>query len=103
MDKTILQSPKVFPSRGIMSQGVKVPAGNLVFVSGQVARNAQGELVGLGDIKAQTRQTLAHFAQKVRLDLPLDSPGRAHRRRTAPRLPIRHLRPVAFLVASSCS
>ncbi len=58
MAKIILQSPKVSPSRGIMSQGVKVPAGNLVFVSGQVARNAQGELVGLGDIKAQTRQTL---------------------------------------------
>ena len=58
MPKTILQSPKVSPSRDIMSQVVKVPAGNLVFVSGQVARNAQGELVGLGDIKAQTRQTL---------------------------------------------
>ena len=58
MPKTILQSPMVSPSRGIMSQVVKVPAGNLVFVSGQVARNAQGELVGLGDIKAQTRQTL---------------------------------------------
>ena len=58
MAKTILQSPKVSATRGIMSQGVKVPAGNLVFVSGQVARNAQGELVGLGDIKAQTRQTL---------------------------------------------
>ena len=58
MAKTILQSPKVSSSRGIMPQGVKVPAGNLVFVSGQVARNAQGELVGPGDIKAQTRQTL---------------------------------------------
>lgn len=58
MAKTILHSPKVSATRGIMSQGVKVPAGNLVFVSGQVARNAQGELVGLGDIKAQTRQTL---------------------------------------------
>ena len=58
MAKTILQSSKVYSSRGIMSQGIKVPAGNLVFVSGQVARNAQGELVGLGDIKAQTRQTL---------------------------------------------
>ena len=58
MDKTILESPGVMKPRGIMSQGVKVPAGNLVFVSGQVARNAQGEVVGRGDIKAQTRQTL---------------------------------------------
>jgi reactive intermediate/imine deaminase len=58
MDKTILESPGVMKPRGIMSQGVKTPAGNLVFVSGQVARNAQGEVVGRGDIKAQTRQTL---------------------------------------------
>ena len=58
MDKTILKSPKLSGPRGIMSQGVKVQAGNLVFVSGQVARNAEGETVGIGDIKAQTRQTL---------------------------------------------
>ena len=58
MEKTILDTPKVAKPRGIMSQGVKVPAGNLVFVSGQVARNAQGEPVGPGDIKAQTRQAI---------------------------------------------
>jgi reactive intermediate/imine deaminase len=40
---------------------VKVPAGNLVFVSGQVARNAQGETVGKGDIKAQTRQVMENI------------------------------------------
>ena len=56
MPKTILENPNVSKPRGIMSQGVKVPAGHLVFVSGQVARNAQGETVGKGDIKAQTRQ-----------------------------------------------
>ena len=58
MAKTILKSPDLITPRGIMSQGVKVPAGNMVFVSGQVARNAQGETVGVGDITAQTRQTL---------------------------------------------
>ena len=61
MAKTILQSPKVSATRGIMSQGVKVPAGNLVFVSGQVYRNAQGEIVGKGDIVAQTRQVLENM------------------------------------------
>ena len=61
MPKTILQSTKVGTPRGIMSQGVKVPAGHLVFVSGQVARNAQGETVGKGDIKAQTRQVLENI------------------------------------------
>ena len=58
MAKTILQSPNIGVSRGIMSHGVSVPAGKMVFVSGQVARNAAGELVGKGDIKAQTRQAL---------------------------------------------
>ena len=58
MAKTILQSSKVATPRGIMSQGVSVPAGRLVFVSGQVARDANGQLVGKDDIKAQTRKTL---------------------------------------------
>ena len=58
MAKTILQSSKVATPRGIMSQGVSVPAGRLVFVSGQVARDADGQLVGKGDIRAQTRKTL---------------------------------------------
>ena len=58
MEKIILRSPKISLSRGIMSHGVKVTAGNMVFVSGQVARNMHGELVGKGDIKAQTRQAL---------------------------------------------
>ncbi len=58
MAKTILESPKLSRPKGVFSAGVKVPAGNLVFVSGQVARNAQGETVGKGDIKAQTRQVM---------------------------------------------
>ena len=58
MEKIILESPKISLSTGIMSHGVKVTAGHLVFVSGQVARNVHGELVGKGDIKAQTRQAL---------------------------------------------
>ena len=58
MPKIILESPKLSKPSGIFSPGVKVPAGHLVFVSGQVSRNAQGETVGKGDIKAQTRQTL---------------------------------------------
>ena len=61
MAKTILESPKISSPRGIFSAGVKVPAGSLVFVSGQVARNAQGETVGKGDITAQTRQTLENI------------------------------------------
>lgn len=61
MPKTILESPKLSRPGGVFSLGVKVPAGQLVFVSGQVARNAQGETVGKGDIKAQTRQVLENI------------------------------------------
>jgi 2-iminobutanoate/2-iminopropanoate deaminase len=58
MEKMLLQSSKLAKPAGIFSSGVKVPVGNLIFVSGQVARNAAGETVGKGDIRAQTRQTL---------------------------------------------
>lgn len=36
-------------------------AGNLIFVCGQVSRNVRGELVGKGDIKAQTRQCIENL------------------------------------------
>ena len=58
MAKVILSNPKLSRPSGIFSQGVKVPAGHLIFVSGQVARNAAGETVGRGDMRAQTRQAL---------------------------------------------
>jgi 2-iminobutanoate/2-iminopropanoate deaminase len=61
MQKAILQSSKLAKPAGIFSPGVKVPAGQLIFVSGQVARNATGETVGRGDIRAQTRQTLENI------------------------------------------
>ena len=41
-----------------MSHGISVPAGRLVFVSGQVARDVDGQVVGKGNIKTQTRKTL---------------------------------------------
>lgn len=61
MPKTILESSKLSKPSGIFSAGVKVTAGQLVFVSGQVARNSQGETVGKGDITAQTRQVLENI------------------------------------------
>lgn len=35
-----------------------IKKGNMVFTAGQLALNEKGELVGKGDIKAQTRQVL---------------------------------------------
>ena len=61
MVKTILQSSKVAPPGGIMSQGVEAPAGRMVFVSGQVARDLDGSVVGVGDVIAQTRKVLQNM------------------------------------------
>jgi reactive intermediate/imine deaminase len=61
MAKTILLSSDVATPAGIMSQGVAVPAGRMVFASGQVARGVDGQLVGRGDIGAQTRKVLENL------------------------------------------
>ena len=61
MVKRILQSAKVAAPGGIMSQGVEVPQGTMVFVSGQVARALDGSVVGVGDITAQTRKVLQNM------------------------------------------
>ena len=59
MDKSILLSDKVAEPFGIFSQGVKME--NMVFVSGQVSKNSKGEVVGKGDIRAQTKQCLENL------------------------------------------
>ena len=61
MAKKILQSAKLAASAGIMSHGGEVPVGKMVFVSGQVARDLDGNVVGVGDIYAQTRQVLRNM------------------------------------------
>ena len=58
MAKEILLSSNVAVPAGIMSQGVTVSTGRTVYVSGQVARGVDGQLVGRGDIHAQTRKVL---------------------------------------------
>ena len=61
MAKKILESAKVAAPGGIMSQGVEVPPGKMVFVSGQVARDLDGSVVGVGDVTAQTRKVLENM------------------------------------------
>ena len=39
----------------------KVTGGNMVFIAGQVALNAQGNLVGLGDFRKQTEQVFKNL------------------------------------------
>jgi reactive intermediate/imine deaminase len=51
-----LESSRLPPPIGAYVHGVR--AGNLVFTSGQVARDQSGAVVGNGDVEAQTAQTM---------------------------------------------
>jgi reactive intermediate/imine deaminase len=46
---------------GVFSNATLAGPGQLYFISGQVAVDAQGKLVGKGDIRAQTRQVLENI------------------------------------------
>jgi enamine deaminase RidA (YjgF/YER057c/UK114 family) len=43
------------------SHGVEVTGGRLLFIAGQVAKNADGHVVGKGDVVAQFRQVCANL------------------------------------------
>lgn len=45
---------------GPYNQAIAV-TGELIFVAGQIPLNAQGEMVGEGDIQAQTKQVMANL------------------------------------------
>ncbi len=47
---------------GAFSAGVEAPAGRTVYVSGQVAMDAGGNVVGEGDVAAQTERVLQNVA-----------------------------------------
>ncbi len=56
MRKEIIASEKLRRPHAIYSHAVKVKAGSFLFTKGTTARDRHGNLVGKGDIKAQTRQ-----------------------------------------------
>jgi 2-iminobutanoate/2-iminopropanoate deaminase len=56
MAKKAVASEKVAKTKGPYVQGVEVTDAKLVYTSGVVARDAAGTLVGVGDIRRQTRQ-----------------------------------------------
>ena len=60
----VIRSPKLpAPMRGgAFSAGVEAPAGRTVYVSGQVSMDAEGNVVGEGDAKAQTEKVLQNVA-----------------------------------------
>jgi 2-iminobutanoate/2-iminopropanoate deaminase len=62
MTRRAITSPTLpAPMRGgAFSAGTEAPAGRTVYVSGQVSMDAEGNVVGEGDIKLQTETVLEH-------------------------------------------
>jgi reactive intermediate/imine deaminase len=63
MAKTVIRSPKVAESSLPLSQATL--AGNVLYVGGVVAHDARGQLIGKGDIRAQTTQVLENIKALV--------------------------------------
>src|SRR5882757_9021170 len=61
MAKKAIASAKVAKTKGPYVQGVEVTNAKLVYTSGVVARDAQGTLLGGGDIRVQTRQCIENI------------------------------------------
>ena len=57
--KRVIDPGWAWDDRLPLAQGKQI--GNTIYVSGQVAYNASGQLVGEGDIKAQTRQVFQNI------------------------------------------
>jgi enamine deaminase RidA (YjgF/YER057c/UK114 family) len=60
MTRRHLSPSSLAPGRGY-SHGVTVSGGHTTWTAGQVAMNAEGDLVGEGDIVAQTRQVFRNI------------------------------------------
>jgi 2-iminobutanoate/2-iminopropanoate deaminase len=54
-------NPKSMAKSQGYSQAIAISGGKIIFTSGQVALNAKGELVGAGDLKAQTVQAFENL------------------------------------------
>ena len=66
MPREVIRSDKLPKSFGAFEMGgIKVRDGSLLFVSGQCAVDENFELVGKGDIRAQTRKTLDNLKTVV--------------------------------------
>ncbi len=61
MEKIYLQPANVPKPAGDYSQGLKITGGSLVMIAGQVPWDADGQLVGPGDLSAQTHQVFKNL------------------------------------------
>ena len=60
MQKQFFSPPTLNPTAGF-SHVVVAPAGKTIYVSGQVSVNPKGEIVGKGDLRAQTEHTFENL------------------------------------------
>ena len=66
MPKQQISTTRIGSPNGHFSQATMTEArGKLVFISGMTARNAKGEVTGIGDIDAQTRQVCENIKAAV--------------------------------------
>lgn len=63
LERTVVQPKGVSKALGAYSHAVRVRAGELVFIAGQVAVNRNGKLVGKGEFPAQMRQVYHNLGQ----------------------------------------
>ena len=66
MPRQQITSNKIGKPSGHFSQATMVEAsGRLVFISGMLAKNADGVIIGVGDVEAQTRQVCENLKSAV--------------------------------------
>lgn len=63
LQRTVINASTAPQPIGAYSQAVRVKAGELLYIAGQVALDASGELVGRGDAAAQARQVFYNIGQ----------------------------------------
>lgn len=61
MSKREIQTDNLYRMPGPYIQGVETTGGKLVFTSGYLGRDKNGEIVGKGDVAAQTRQCIENI------------------------------------------
>jgi 2-iminobutanoate/2-iminopropanoate deaminase len=61
MARKTIQPQSLNDPRPRYSQGILTEGGKLLFIAGQTASDKDGNVVGKGDIKAQTRQVFANI------------------------------------------
>jgi enamine deaminase RidA (YjgF/YER057c/UK114 family) len=63
LQRTMVHTTQAPQPIGAYAQAVRVKAGELVYIAGQVAVDVAGNLVGPGDAQTQTRQVFENLGQ----------------------------------------